>query len=360
MAVSKFWVLFGSHSGGPDRIKVGLFDAHTGEITPPQAIIESRNPGYFIFTPDARFLYACNQSDGFEPGVSGGVTAFHFDDRTGRLNAINTVSAHGIDPSHLAFDRSRRHLFIANYSSGTFSIRAIASDGSLGRETAWRQLKGSSIDPIRQRHSYAHASALDPSGRYVLVCDLGADKVWVFHYAAETGELLGEPTFAMTPPGHGARHLAFHPNGKWLYVDGEMGNSVSRFDWDASSGALTIRYFASTLPADFTGASATAEILISDDGRRLYVTNRGHDSVATLDIDAKSGDPTAVDFVPTGGGMPRNLEFSPDRKWAVVSNHLGNNFQIYGYDSASGRLRVHGAPIELEAPYCPRFVAVRE
>ena len=104
--MSQYWVLFGSHVGGPDRIKVGRFDADNGKITPPQAVIESRNPGYFIFTPDARFLYACNQADGFEPGVSGGVTALRFDDRTGLLDAINTVSAHGLDPSHLAFDSS--------------------------------------------------------------------------------------------------------------------------------------------------------------------------------------------------------------------------------------------------------------
>jgi 6-phosphogluconolactonase len=360
LELSQFWVLFGSHSGGPDRIKVGRFDSATGQITPPQPVIESRNPGYYIFTPDARFLYSCNQSDAFERGVSGGVTAFAFDDRNGRLTAINTVSSHGVDPSHLAFDRSRRHIFIANYNSGTFAVRAIEADGSLGRETAWRQLVGSSTHPIRQLHAYAHSSALDPSGRFVLVCDLGTDKVWVFRYDEATGELLGEPSFAMVPIGHGARHLAFHPNGKWLYIDGEMGNSVSRFDWDASTGTLSFRSVASTLPSDFTGVSTTAELLISDDGRHLYVTNRGHDSVVTLDVDPVSGDPKAMDFVPTGGGKPRNFEFSPDRKWAIVSNHTGNNFRIYAYDSTSGRLTLHGEPIELEAPYCPRFVAIRE
>jgi 6-phosphogluconolactonase len=308
--MAKYWVLFGSHAGGPDQIRVARFDADSGTITSPRAAVASRNPAYYMFTPDARFLYACNQADAFEPGVSGGVTAFAFDARTGVLAPINTVTAHGIDPSHLAFDRARRHLFISNYSSGTFAVRRIEPDGSLGRETAWRQLTGQGVNPVRQRHSYAHSSASDPSGKYVLVCDLGADKVWIFPYAEATGE-LGEPAFGAMAPGDGTRHLAFHPNGRWLYVNGEMGNCVSRFDWDAEAGTLTLRSRTSTLPARFNGYSTTAELLVADDGRHLYVTNRGDDSVVTMAIDPLTGDPEAIDFVPPVAAFPAISNFLP-------------------------------------------------
>ena len=357
--VSGFWVLFGGHLNGPNQIKVARFNSETGEISTPEPMASTPNPGYFVLTPDARFLYTCNQVDGYEAGVSGGVSAFTFDDRTGRLAPLNAVSSHGIDPSHLAFDRSHRHIFIANYTSGTFAIRKIEADGFLGEETALRTLVGSSVHPVRQTHAYAHSSVLDPGGRYVLVCDLGSDQVWIFAYREETGKLKDEPTFASTPPGDGARHIAFHPNGRWLYVNGEMGNCVCRYDWDTTAGTAIFRSRATTLPADFAGVSTTGEMLISDDGKRLYVTNRGHDSIVVMDIDLTTGDPIAVDFVPTGGGKPRNLAFSSDRRWAIVTNHLGNNFTIFSVDGDSGRLMQHGPSIELEAPYCPRFVPVR-
>jgi 6-phosphogluconolactonase len=356
---NQFWVLFGAHRGGPNQIKIARFNALTGEISTPEPAAETSNPAYFILSADERFLYTCNSSDGYQPGVSGGLSAFRFDARTGVLTPINDVSSHGIDPSHLAFDRSGRHIFAANYVSGTFTIRRIAEDGSLGEETAMRQLVGSSVHPVRQTHAYAHSSVLDPSGKYVLVCDLGSDKIWVFNYDEATGALVGEPGFAQTPPGDGARHLAFHPNGRWFYVNGEMGNCVCRYDWDASTGTLSFRSRASTVPEDFEGVSTTSEMLVSDDGKHLYVTNRGHDTIVTMDIDPATGDPAAVDYVPTGGGKPRNLAFLPDRGWAIVTNHEGNNFTIYRVDSVSGRLTPHGASIPLRAPYCPRFVPIR-
>ncbi len=355
----QFWVLIDAQVNGINRINAGRFNSATGEIAAPHPVASTPNPGYFVLTPDARFLYVCNQADSYEPGVSGGVSAFAFNDRAGELTPLNAVSSHGIDPSHLAFDRSGQHIFVANYASGTFAIRHIEADGSLGHETALRTLVGSSVHPVRQRHAYAHSSVLDPTGRYVLVCDLGSDKVWIFAYDAQTGALRGEPAFAATPPGDGARLISFHPNGRWLYVNGEMGNCVCRYDWDAAHGTATFRSRATTLPTSFAGVSTTAEMLLSDDGRRICVTNRGHDSVVAMDIDPTTGDPTAVDFVPTGGGKPRSMAFSPDRRWALVANYQGNNITIFEVDSGSGRLKQHGPAIELEAPYCPRFVPVR-
>jgi 6-phosphogluconolactonase len=355
----QFWVLFGSNRGS-DQIRVARFDSATGSFGMAEPKVASVNPGYILFSPDHRFLYVANHGDAYERGVSGGVSAFGFDDRSGQLTLLDSVPSGGLEPCHLAFDRSRRHLFVANYSSGSFAIRAINPDGSLGDETAQRTFHGSSVDPDRQTRSYAHSSVLDPSGKFVLVCDLGADKVWILAYREATGELVGEPAFAAIHPGDGPRHMAFHPNGRWLYVDGEMGNSVTRFDWDAATGSATFGSRTSTVPAGFSGSSTAAELLLSDDGRHLYVTNRGDDSIVTMNIDATTGDPQPADFVPSNGAVPRNFEFSPDRRWAIVTNHDSNNFTLYAVDSATGRLHQHGDPIALDGPYCPRFAPVGE
>jgi 6-phosphogluconolactonase len=267
---SQFWVLFGGHANGANQIKAASFDSNTGDISAPLPMASTPNPGYFVLNPDGQFLYTRNQVGSFEAGFSDGVSAFAFDDRTGKLALLNVVSSHGIDPSHLAFDWSRRHIFVANYTSGTFSIRGLQADGPLGEETALRTLSGSSVHPIRQTHAYAHSSTLDPSGGYVLVCDLGSDKVWIFAYREETGTLEGKPRFAAMPLGDGARHIGFHPNGRWFYVNGEMGNCVCRYDWDAASGTASPRSRTGTLPPDFKGISTTAEMLLSDDGRHLW------------------------------------------------------------------------------------------
>jgi 6-phosphogluconolactonase len=120
-----------------------------------------------------------------------------------------------------------------------------------------------------------------------------------------------------------------------------------------------LRSRATTLPAGFEGVSTTADMLLSDDGRRITLTNRGHDSVVTMAIDPATGDPTAVGFVATGGGKPRSMAFSPDRRWALVANYAGNNVTVFALDGATGALKQHGPAIELQAPYCPRFAPVR-
>jgi 6-phosphogluconolactonase len=353
-----FWVLIGTHVGGPDTVRISRFDGATGKLSTACPIAGSSNPGYLIATSDCRLVYVCNQADGHTPGVSGGISAFRFDAHEGTLTELNRVPSNGRDPSHLAFGSGERHLFVANYGSGSFAVRRIEADGSIGAETAFCALAGSGVHPLRQTAPHAHASALDPTGRFVLVCDLGTDRIRIFPYDPATGALGEEAAYGEMPPGSGARHLAFHPNGHWLYVDGEMGNLVCRFDWSADAGTLHRRSTVSTLPPDFAGTSTAAELLIAPDGQTLYITNRGHDSVASFRIDAATGDPSLLDLAPSGGSMPRNLAFSPDGRWAIVSNHASDNIAVLRVDAASGRLARIGDPIAVERPFSPLFVPV--
>jgi 6-phosphogluconolactonase len=353
-----FWVLIGSHLGGPDTLRIARFDGATGKLSTARPIARSSNPGYLIATHDYRFIYACNQADGYMPGVSGGISAFRFDAREGTLTELNRVPSRGRDPSHLAFDAGERHLFVANYGSGSFAVRRIEVDGSIGAETAFRAFDGTGVHPLRQTAPHAHASALDPTGRFVFVCDLGTDRIHILPYDPATGALGEEAAHGEMPPGSGARHLAFHPNGRWLYVDGEMGNIVCRFVWSTDTGTLLGRSAVSTLPPDFAGTSTAAELLIAPDGRTLYITNRGHDSVASFRIDAETGELSLLGLVPSGGSRPRNLAFSPDGRWAIVSNHASNNMAVLRVDAASGRLICAAEPIKIELPYSPLFIPI--
>ena len=219
------------------------------------------------------------------------------------------------------------------------------------------QHAGSSVHPRRQLHAFAHSIQEDPSGRFVLVADLGIDKLLVYRYDNANGTVVAhDPPGVNVTPCDGPRHLSFHPNARWAYLVAEMGSSVHVFDWDSVRGTLSPIERCSTLPADFTGVSTTSEICVHPNGRFLYVTNRGLDSVAIFRIDPRTGRLDLFDQVPTRGSKPRNFEFSPDGAWLIVTNHDSDNATVFALDQQTGRLTQVGAPVAMPFPYCPRFL----
>jgi|WetSurMetagenome_2_1015567.scaffolds.fasta_scaffold00097_38 6-phosphogluconolactonase len=355
-----YLVFFGTHSVGPGKgFSVAHFNSETGELTKPQLVEEAPAPAYFIIHPNGKFLYTCNSND-FAKGYTGQtITAYKIDSESGRLQLINQQSSGGADPSFISMDSSGKYLFVANYKGGSIAVIEINPDCSLGKITSNIFHSGRSVDSLRQTQPYAHSVRPDPSNRFTLAADLRVDKLFVYRFDALTGSLApGDPPFVSVTPGSGPRHTAFHPDGKFLYLVNEMASNVITYRWDPSSGRLTELQTSSTLPADYKGKNACAEIEVSHDGKFLYASNRGYESIAVFSVNRRTGKISLVENVPTLGHSPRNFTFDPTGKWLIVTNHLSNNAVVFKVDKRNGHLTPVGEPVTVESPFCVRFLLV--
>ncbi len=367
MALSLAWaqgaelfVYFGTHTAAPGvGFSIARFDTATGVLSKPEFLLEAAAPAFFVIHPDGRHLYASNSIKTFQGEPVGAVSVYEIDRATGKLTLINQQPSGGADANYAELDRTGRYFFTANYEGGSIAAFALRPDGGIGRRTAFFQHTGSSVNPQRQRHAYAHSIRIDPTNRFVLVGDLGLDKVMIYRFNAKDGTMQpNDPDSVTVPPGSGPRHLTFHPNGRLVYVLTEMGSTVIVYDWDARRGVLTQKEIVSTLPEGFTGVNNCAEIRVRPDGRFLYASNRGHDSIAVFAIDEKSGRLKLVEHTPSSGKSPRNFEFDPTGHWMLVSNHASDNAVVFSIDKATGKLTPAGEPVTLPTPFCERFLAI--
>jgi 6-phosphogluconolactonase len=336
--------------GTQDPEKMGIavaeFDPDTGSLSAPKLIQETRDPAHFTLSADGKRLYLCNT------GTPGGVSAFAVEDRkSGALRFLNYKESRGRGPSYISVDGTGRYVLDANYGGGYVEVFALKVDGSLGEQTAFVQHEGSSVHPQRQNKPYAHWFRTDPANRFGLVADLGTDQIVVYRFDPETGRLTpNDPPAAKVNGGSGPRHLAFHPNGRWLYAVQELSNEVIAFNWDGKNGALTQFQAVKTLREGFTDASTAAEIAVRKDGRFLYVSNRGEDSIVVYAIDGKTGELTAKQRTPSRGRVPRFFSFDPSGKWLVVANQEGGNLSVFSVDGKTGELAPKGEPVPLVKP----------
>ena len=346
---------FGTQRTGTNAgFSLAHFDTDTGVLTKPEFLLAATAPAFFVIHPDGRHLYTCNAAS------SGGVSAYEIEPHTGALKFLNRVSSGGAGPCYVSLDQTARFALVANYAGGSIAVFAIQPDGSLGERTAFVQQTGSSVNPQRQTHSYAHSILVDPSNRFALVDDLGADKIFIYRFNAQAGSLApNNPPFANIAPGSGPRHLAFHPNGKWIYVISEIASTVTAFNWNPENGALEEFQTVSALPENFKGANTSAEIAVHPNGKFLYASNRGDDSLAIFAIDPATGKLTLVEHISCGGKTPRFFTIDPSGKWLLCSNHGSDNTVVFRVDEKTGKLTQTGQPVSVPYPFCERFLPVR-
>jgi len=341
----------GAATGG---IALAYFDSKTGALSRPTLDVMSQAPNFFVVSGDGRRLYSCNGGSSFQGQTgTGGVSAFARDPATGALTTLNSLPTGGGNPGYISFDRMGKFLFVANYSGGSIAAYSLKADGSLAERVAFDQHTGTSLLPQRQNHAYAEAILPSADNRFVLATDLGVDKIYVYRLDEKTGALTPhEPAFISVKPGSGPRRCVFSPDGRHLYLIGEMANVIIAFAWDAAKGVLTERETVSTLPADYTGASSAAEIAFGPGGKFLYASNRdgtnaGRDTIVVFAADTTSGKLTPVEHVPSGGRTPRTFTIDPTGKWLLVTNNGGasNNAVVFKIDPATGKLTQSGAPV---------------
>ncbi len=244
----------------------------------------------------------------------------------------------------MSVDATGKFVLDANYGGGYVEVLSLKKDGSLDARASFVQHIGSSVHPQRQSKPYAHWIRTDPTNQFALAADLGMDQIVVYKFDAATGKLTPNDPPAKLAPGSGPRHLAYHPNGKWIYAVQELANEVVAFSWDSTKGTLSQFQAVKTLADTFKDPSTAAELAVRPDGKFLYVTNRGEDSVVVYAIDAKSGELSFKQRVSSGGKVPRYFSFDPSNQWLLVANQDGGNVVIFQIDSKTGELSQKGNP----------------
>jgi 6-phosphogluconolactonase len=357
----EYFVYFGTYTGAASKgIYAYRFQPAAGKLTPLGLAAETSNPSFLAVHPSGRFLFAANEHEtGDGPGKNNSVSAFAIDPKTGALSFLNKVSSRGEGPCHVSIDKTGKTLFVANYGSGSVAALPILPDGRLGEATGFDQHQGTSVDAVRQTGPHAHFIAPSPDNRFVLTADLGLDQVIVYRFDPAKGTLgRNAPPFARIRAGSGPRHLAFHPNAKYVYVNSEMASTVSAFAWDASRGGLQELQTISTLPTGFAGASSTAEIQIDRAGRFLYVSNRGHDSIAIFSIDEPTGKLALVGHAATNGQTPRYFTLDPTGDFLFAANQNSNSVVVFRVDGRTGRITPAQTVSDISQPVCAAFVPV--
>ena len=360
-AKGEYFVYIGTYTGKKSQgIQVYRFSTASGKLTPAGLAAETPSPSFLAIHPNRRFLYAVSEISNYEGQRSGAVSAFAIDAQTGRLSFLNKVASRGAGPCFVAVDKTGKCVLVANYSGGSVAALPLKEDGSLSEASAFVQHSGTVALPKRQGGPRAHSINVSPDNRFAMVADLGLDEVLVYRLDPVKGTLVpNEPPFTKVKAGSGPRHFTFHPNGKFAYVINEIASTVTAFSYDAAGGVLKEVETVSTLPADFKGVSNTAEVQAHPSGKFLYGSNRGHDSIAVFTINTKKGTLTPVEQVPTQGKVPRNFGIDPTGSYLIAANQNSDNLVVFRIDKKTGRLTATGQVVEVGAPVCVKFLAVK-
>ncbi|CAN5337008.1 lactonase family protein [soil metagenome] len=354
---AKYWVYIGTGGGGKPPSK-GIyrceFDPITGKLGEPELAAEVSNPGFLAIHPTKKFLYSLGKVD-----KADGVVAYSLDAKTGAITKLNEFKLGGVGPCHLNVDKTGRCLVVANYGGGSCTALKVDKDGKLGTDQDFHQHKGSSVNPARQKEPHTHSANFTPDGQYVILADLGLDKLIVYKVDAAAGTLTEHGQYKMNL-GSGPRHFAWHPNGKWAYSNGELDASVTALSYDAEKGTFATINANSTLPADTAESvrkgNSTAETVVHPSGKWVFVSNRGHNSLAVFKVGAEGG-LTPAGHVTGDIKVPRNFNIDPSGKWILVANQDGDSVTVFEWDNDKGTAKANGGKIAVPRPICLKFVA---
>ena len=349
-ATLEFYIGAYTKPGGNRGIERGSLDTTTGEIKLLGLAVEAKNPSFLAVHPGGKFLYAALEDGG------GAVGAFAVQ-KDGTLKHLNNESSKGSGNCHVFVEPGGKAVLAANYNSGSIAALPIRDDGSVAPASSSVQHVGSGPNAGRQKGPHAHSIYVN--GGFAYACDLGTDDVFIYRFDAAKGTLTpNDPPSGKVPPGSGPRHLAFHPKGGFAYVCDEMTSNITALAHDAAKGTLTAIQTISTLPPNAANANknSTAEIFCHPNGKFVYVSNRGHDSIAVFAI-ATDGKVTLVENAPAGVKIPRGFAISPDGGWLVAAGQDSNSLTSHKIDPATGKLTPAGKADGVGAPVCVVFAA---
>jgi 6-phosphogluconolactonase len=316
------------NSSATQGIYAARLNTKTGQLTSLGSPIELRRATWLVTHPTLSIIYSVAETAG-GMAANSEIHGFVIDPASGALKEINKVDAGGRDSTHLDIDPVSKTLFVANHGSGSVTALPLHADGSLG--TVVSDQKTSGTGPHRRQKSpAAHGVAIDPTHRYLLVADFGADRIFVYHFEGIGRTLTPASTpFVAVPPGSGPRHLLFHPNGRTLYLNNELSGELRSFQWDATAGILMPLQSLSPYPANYSGEKSASEIAISEDGRILYTSWRGdQDNIIVYSIDKQSNNLTELQKISAQGKAPWSFGIDRTGRWMLVTNEGSNSVAV--------------------------------
>jgi 6-phosphogluconolactonase len=348
------YMIAGTYTRGLSKgIYVYDFNSSTGTATLLDSAITS-NPSYLAVSPNQQFVYAVNEN--VHNGSGGSVTAYSFNRKTGHLTLLNQISSAGDAPCYISVDKTGKWILVGNYVSGTLAVLSVNKDGSLNRIVDSIHHKGNSINKMRQEGPHVHCTYITSDNKYVLVPDLGIDKVAIYSFDDRTGKIKpGPQPFVKLKDGAGPRHIVIHQNGKWAYLAQELNSTATVFDYH--NGTLKPVQTISTVPNNYKGPLTTADVHVSPDGKFLYVSNRDNsNTIAIFSINQQTGKLTSVGYQSTFGSAPRNFNFDPSGNYLVAANQNSSNIVIYKVNHQTGLLQPLSNQIKVGNPVCIKWI----
>ncbi len=321
----------------------------TGAMAEPTLAAKVNSPWFVATHPTLPVVYSVSETLDPEGKKTGGVVALAIE-KDGTLRQLSDKPSGGANACFVSVDPNGKFVMVANYTGGNVAAFPLAADGSIAGEATLHQHEGSGPNPKRQKNAFAHSILSSPDGKFALSADLGADRIYVYDIQ-KTLELKSTVALA---PGAGPRHIVFHPTQPRVYVINELDNTITSFAWDAKTGDLKTLASVPTLPADYKGDNTTAEITIHPNGKFLYGSNRGHDSIAIFSI-ADDGSLKSLGHTLTGGKHPRHFAIDPTGAFLLAANRDTDTVISFRIDSATGALTPTGEVLKLDAPACVRF-----
>jgi 6-phosphogluconolactonase (cycloisomerase 2 family) len=339
-----------AQQGHGQGIKVYRMDPNTGGLSEIQLLKTLDNPSFLAIDPTQRILVAIHGSNTSQ------VSSYAIDPASGTLTFLSSQSSNGTNPVYPVISADSRWVLIANYTGSTIAAYPLGPDGRLGEATHVVTHTGPPGPLPAQNAPHPHQITWDTDGRFVLVPDLGLDKVFVYKFDGSTGKFSpNDFPFLVLPAGSGPRHLAFHPSGSYVYVINEHKSTLTACAYDREKGALLPLQTVSSLPSDFSGASTCAEVVVHPSGQFVYGSNRGHESIVSYAIDQATGMLSPIEWTPIDGKTPRHFNLDPTGSYLYAEGFDSDSIKIFSVDGATGRLTPTGQMIETGSPVCLIF-----
>jgi 6-phosphogluconolactonase len=352
-----------SNNTKSEGIYVYKLNLNSGELLPYKVVKDAVDPSFLAINKDENFLYAVNETEEYEGKKSGAVSAYKIE-KNGDLVFLNKQASLGGSPCYATVSDNGKYVLVANYSGGNAVSFPVKDDGSLGEAIDLEQHTGSGINKKRQEAAHVHSVTLDHKNNFAVVCDLGMDKALIYRFDKENGQLQTNDSqqFFQGKLGAGPRHFAFHQNGKFAFIINELDSTLTSLLYDEKLGTLNAIQTVSTLPEDYSRASSNtcADVHISPDGRFVYGSNRGHDSIVSFKINEENGSLEYVEHVSTGGKVPRNFAIDPSGSFLLAANQKTNNIVVFRIEKETGRLQNTGFSVIVPSPVCLKIISLKD